>query len=713
MFTRCEGVLLDFADKAESNSIQSGFFDTIQIVKAKHPQVEEQFLNELTQGFNAFRNGLPIKYKTLETKSQNPCEWSLIDHHKLEDEVAIQKIAESTQNKHFQQFHEFSQRMSLVRGGKVLEEQDIPSSPIHVAKCFQSASACFDLEMRTRLIIYALFSKFVMKSLGEIYEDYNSTLISAGVFPNLRPIVIKSEANKAKQTQNRKPLHTPSPSSVDASKNQENQHSNQNLGEELFETISDLLAKRREEDLAYHMLPTMGQVDRIATTRLVDTIGIIQPRSTKQSRQLTPTDNNEASITPDIDKAVISELRTSLHNERTKLFDKVDKRKLMTADLDTIELVGMLFEQVLDDPVLPNAAKALICHLHTPYLKAAVIDSRTITDNQHPTQILLNLMVETGCQWVDETDLETGIYPKMDRAINRVLNEFKENIDLFDELLSSYRQSVELLKKKTLIIERRSQESASGRDKLLNARTQVNKALHTRIQGQTLSPMLDHFLKQSWTDMLTLMALRNPDCVDSTEWQNAMEIVDQLITLANNDASQRLNISYRSQLRDLKQSVKSHLLSLGDYPEKDIDDLFQQLTRSHYASPGKATTDSGIYNEQNIEHQKSNDLTAEEQTMLKKLKSISYGTWFEFKYDDATRPQRVKLSWFSPLSSRYMFVNQSGTEAFMLPANKLVKDLSAGHAKVLGQSKSLFVENALMNTKEKLESNLKSKLGQI
>ncbi|MFC1685123.1 DUF1631 family protein, partial [Pseudomonadota bacterium] len=535
--------------------------------------------------------------------------------------------------------------------------------------------------------------------------------ISAGVFPNLRPIVIKSEADKARQSQNRKPPHTPSPSSVDASKNQASQQSNQNLGEELFETISDLLAKRREDDLAYHMLPAMGQVERITTTTLVDTIGKIQPKTTEHNHPITPADNNKASITPDIDKAVISELRTSLHNERTKLFDKVDKRKLMTADLDTIELVGMLFEQVLDDPVLPNAAKALICHLHTPYLKAAVIDHRTITDNQHPTQILLNLMVETGCQWVDETDLKTGIYPKMNRAINRVLNEFQENIDLFDELLSSYRQSVELLEKKTIIIERRSQEAASGRDKLLNARTQVNKALHTRIQGQTLPSILDNFLKQSWTDMLTLMALRNPDCVDSTEWQDAMEVVDQLITLAKNDSSQRINISYRSQLQDLKQSVESHLSSLGDYPKKDIDDLFQQLTRSHYVSLSKASTDSGINNEQDVEHQKNNDLSDEEQTMLKKLKSLSYGTWFEFKLNEDTCPQRVKLSWFSPLSSRYMFVNQSGTEAFMLPAHKLAIDLCAERAKILGQSKSLFVENALKKTKEKLESTLNSELG--
>ena len=70
----------------------------------------------------------------------------------------------------------------------------------------------------------------------------------------------------------------------------------------------------------------------------------------------------------------------------------------------------MLFEYMLNDPVLPAVAKALISHLHTPYLKVAIIDRRLLTDSNHDARQLLDSLVEAGSHWIDERNLKRGIY---------------------------------------------------------------------------------------------------------------------------------------------------------------------------------------------------------------------------------------------------------------------------------------------------------------
>ncbi len=72
---------------------------------------------------------------------------------------------------------------------------------------------------------------------------------------------------------------------------------------------------------------------------------------------------------------------------------------------------------MLNDPVLPNAAKALLSHLHTPYLKVALIDRRLLEDSGHPARRLLDEMVEAGSLLIDEASPTKGIFPVMQQTV--------------------------------------------------------------------------------------------------------------------------------------------------------------------------------------------------------------------------------------------------------------------------------------------------------
>src|SRR5690606_20343428 len=58
-----------------------------------------------------------------------------------------------------------------------------------------------------------------------------------------------------------------------------------------------------------------------------------------------------------------------------------------SADMQTIDLVGMLFEYMLSDDHLPDSIKALLSYLHTPFLKIAFIDKGFFEQPEHPARV--------------------------------------------------------------------------------------------------------------------------------------------------------------------------------------------------------------------------------------------------------------------------------------------------------------------------------------
>ena len=67
-----------------------------------------------------------------------------------------------------------------------------------------------------------------------------------------------------------------------------------------------------------------------------------------------------------------------------------------------IDVVGMLFEYMLNDENLPDNVKALLSHLHTPFLKIAFLDPDFFEHSEHPVRLLLNSLTEAGSRWLDK-----------------------------------------------------------------------------------------------------------------------------------------------------------------------------------------------------------------------------------------------------------------------------------------------------------------------
>ncbi|TVT52404.1 MAG: DUF1631 domain-containing protein [Sedimenticola thiotaurini] len=723
LYEQVEPALLDFAKKAETNASQVKFFDSINHILSLRDVIEHEFRESIEKGFDEFSQGKHITYPNTPMGENDEIELEMVDNDALEEHLAIQSMISKVQNNCYQELFALGKRMAVLRGGKKLAEDDIPACPAHTATAFQKAAEALDVDKQILLIFYFLFGKFVLSDAGTIYKSLNDKLIEGGIFPNLKlsSIIPPSKAENPAQSEEAFDEQEQHSSFEERNHPAQQTHGQPNrgmpnregmaLGEELFHSIHDLLTARRAADPNYRNHPEFSPGGNVAQLKsapaIVQAISQIQPLG--QADYL-PDPNSEDGIPQSIelDTNLIQNVRRTLESERAKLLSELDKNTVPAADLDTIELVGMLFEQVLNEEGLANIAKALISHLHTPYLKVAILDRQFLTDEEHIARRLLNLMIDSGKRWIDEEDLRRGIYYPTQEIVKAILAEFKNELSIFDEMFHKLNTQVNELENRAKILEERNQEAAKGRERLETARKQVIDIIKERSKGRSLHPVLDRFLYHAWQDRMILMLLRDPDVEKSKEWTSALAVIDSLVRVMEAKRNPKVKQWLINNHQNLTQHIKAGLTSLGNYHHPDSHALFKLLDNA-LKDPQNEIQESvqkkvpvevsepiikPLPSEDNGDKKTPPAVSEQEMDMQQTLRKIKFGTWFELT-DDNNKIRRLKLSWFSPITHKYMFVDRFGIQAYITPSEELAKQLCEGKASIIKTNGIPFVSKAL------------------
>ncbi|MCU7852373.1 MAG: DUF1631 domain-containing protein [Candidatus Thiodiazotropha sp. (ex Monitilora ramsayi)] len=737
LFNNADKALTDFAQKADTNEMQNRFFEAMAMIRNRHGLVEHEFRELVSEGFDQFWKD-EHEYNPFADPEEDS-ELELIDHESMDITTALENMISKTVGNHRSQLYALGQRLSVVQGGQSIKHKQIPAGPHHLTTAFNEAIDALGLETRIKLIVLALFDKYVLKQLGSIYEDFNNSLKEAGVLPHLRPTIQKSpDSGKGESDR------------LDEDTEPVQEQTQEELGEELFTNILDMMAHQRQHSpektraraaAAAAAGRQPGSAPPATPANLVDALNDIQP---PKRADYIPDANAPGAIIPniEIDEQFLVRVKHTLAEERHKLYDEVGADRLDSADEDTIDLVGMLFEYMLNDPVLPAVAKALISHLHTPYLKVAIIDRKLLTDSNHNARQLLDSLVEAGSHWIDERNLKRGIYPDMQNVIDRVLKEFSDNVDLFSNLLATFKKRMDEFRRKTDILEKRAQDSLKGREKLNIARQRASQEMKARSFSAHLPKPVKEFLEQTWVDKLIFVLLRHPDGEMSDDWKEALRISDE-IAWAFEPKSEGETKDMEAALPDLRKSIEDGLASLGGFHQEKSKALFELLTPEQIAEaaadvsssaapettptpetepqpePSAASeekpkleavpkTPSTEEMPSAAEEAEEEEIPEQEEAMMEKLRKIQFGTWFEVVDARGGEPRKVKLSWLSPLTASCMFVDRAGVQTAIKPLRTLAQEILSGESKILEDSSDPFVERTLHAIRRMLQRSLKT-----
>jgi len=724
LFQNAGAALLDFAERAESNAVQSRFFEAMGQLTRRRSDIEHIFRQEINLGFDNLGKSTNPAQPLPDSAGSHGVELALMEPDDMEESVAAENLILRANANYFPELYALSQRLGVVNNGKKLKDFEIPAGPHHLVHSFRRALEGLDVEVRVKVILYALFDKFVLKKARPTYAEYNSILIGAGILPNLKPVHLRADARREgpERKSERERAEAPRPAGGNEAAARPaggDMAESQALGAELFDSILDLMSskgiRRGGRSGTGPGAPSPAEA-QAQTNELLSAINSLQASHTPE---LVSTAVTEATQFPNIevDAAFVTRVKEALSLERQQVLSTIDRDKLSPMDADLIDLIGMLFEYMLNDPVLPNVAKALLSHLHTPYLKVALIDRRLLVDSRHPARRLLDQMVEAGSLWVEEGNPARGMFPAMQQIVDRVLQEFTEDVGLFDELLRFFDEKMGEQQRRSDTMEQRTQEAARGREKLALAKQRAGREIEGLVGLFPMPRQVAAFLSKTWLDHLVFILLRDEQQERGNNWKQAIGIAEQLVGLFDRRTTPETLRTRMAGIPKLRETLVTTAQRMGGgFNTANVDAQLalldapqnwqsQALERPELAAaptpeqsaaasppPTLATSTSG-----------DEDLSEPERQMVERLRKMRFGTWFEFTDAPEGQPRRIKLSWMSPLTSTCMFVDRSGMQAEIKSLRDLAREILDGRARVIPRPKHPFIDRALVSIRKMLQ----------
>nr|WP_024306889.1 DUF1631 domain-containing protein [Pseudomonas sp. P818] len=694
VFGQVDDTLFECAEKAENNKVQTLFFDSMREIRRQRPQIERSYHQTIANNFSDFLDG---KLQNQTQAELDPEQLALVQNEDYEETLQVTNMVSRVKARCTQPLFALDQRLALLNNGQKLGEDSNPFGPQAIAQAFREALAPCPFPLQIKTILYMLFDKHVMQSLDSLYGALNQRLIDAGVLPNLKynaqinPSVSRPAAAKPEQPANKPPATgTPTTNAGPALLDLDLSAPPPSDPGALFSGLSSLLDEHRH---SHPEAPLLGG------TRSIVSFSPRQASRTYSASELLAALNR-------MQQQSAHELAQRLHKPQAVEGLKADLQqqleshsslpgdsKVADQEADVIDLVGMLFDFILDDENLPDACKTALSHLHTPYLKIALLDKALFTQHHHPARRLLNAMAQAGVLYGNEGD-ERGLLAKMHWVVERVIHGFNGDLGLFDSLIEEFNEYVATLRHKVELRERRAVEAAKGRDRLLGAREQALDVIQRCVDQRDLPAIIRNFLELTWADVLVFVLLRHGE--QSTEWQRACEVAEQLAwsgTALGDEDKQRLQEMRVPMLSDLRKGLEL----LGGYHEDGIRRLLQDLVACQHAVQAKqpqlaaqlkpnlpeSPLGAMLGEDADLARQapSRSKLSPRAQALTKELANVEFGTWFEFV--EGNRSRVLKLSWFSPTTHNYMFVDNSGQRVAIKPLTLLASEMEQGLARIV------------------------------
>ncbi len=252
-----------------------------------------------------------------------------------------------------------------------------------------------------------------------------------------------------------------------------------------------------------------------------------------------------------------------------------------TVDKLTIEIVGMLFDQILRDANVPDEIKAILSRLQFPVLKAALMDAAFFASNTHPARKLIDRIASASAGWEPYGDENERFRQEVDRVVREVLIQFDRDLGVFDRLMAEFDTFVgEIPPRDTDPVARakRALEEAEKREILtINTTIQVRRAF----DKVDLENYLKEFLLGPWVQVLVAATVRDDETKGfSKRFREVIaEIVWSVQPKATVDERKRLVALIPTMTRILRDG-----LGLIKVTQRDQDDFFQHLMASHAMS---------------------------------------------------------------------------------------------------------------------------------
>lgn len=641
---KADDQLFRMADKSGSNLEQNRYLQSRKELLEQRRTLERILLEHMREAFDNFLHG----HDTAKEVPQGDIELKLVDHDQLEQSIAIAAMTRKANADYSEALYALNQRLSALADGHKITDSGNPVTPAVFTEALHDGCSALTLDTPSKLVIYKIYDSTVMGKLDKIYHLLNHHLKSSGVLPHLRYQIRKDEAPQ--------------------------------LPEELATHNSpETLAKQNDLMTLVQQLQSAMGVTRAPVFNPLPAqqiIGGLQPLQQHSAQVLVAAKTQEAVLETDY-----SAITEQIHRET---------QRAAPVDADVIEIVGLLFEYMLNDEQLPDSVKALLSYLHTPFLKVALMDKAFFNSPQHPARQLLNGLVAAGERLVEpEGKHKSDVYQQIKVIVQRILDEFENDLRLFTQLTFDFNHFLRQHARRVRLAEQRAQQAARGEDKLKEIRLRVENYLRQKLDGLHIPSDVRTLLFEPWANFLAFNLLRFGS--SSEQWREAASVIDDVLVYLH---PQGIHAQRLVELREMLNEKLGNGFQTVGYEGETGRQLLEALHKAHRE---RLTLKSTPQRPANIDEPLAAQTEHAGDALLQKLEKIEFGTRFLFFADRPRKEQvQAKLAWSNTRTQNYMFVNRLGQQTAVITGADLAANIRAGRTRIMQeQPNQPFFEKAL------------------
>ena len=687
MMEQIDDALFARAEKAESNMVQTQYFDAMRELRIIRKDIETDFINGFCDRFNQGepRNGGSSEALSLNFEDDSSI--GLVGKNDMEEELAISNMINKTRGTCTQTLYSLDKRIGFLIRDPDLERWHNPLGPEAICDAFKEAVQRIETGLEIRLVIFKLFDQHVVCHMDALYKELNQQLVKLGVMPEIKATM-------------RKPTHSaprpPAPVS----------------GSGISEGYDAAPGGDATGGYYSPYYDGCGQPGGTASGGFLASLSALT--FLQQGGEVA---DGGSSGGFSVDPAALSSGQVNiLHGMRQSPIIK----ELGKAGDTTIDIIAMMFDYILDDKSIPNTMRALIGRLQIPVLKVALMDKEFFSRKSHPARLLLNRLAGTAMEWNEDQGNDDPFYQKISSVVQTILDDFEEDTSLFETVMEDFEDFRKHEEERAEIRAERSARVMEGQEKLDVAKSTTLEEIEPRLNTGDSSEFVREFVINHWKNLLFITCARQGK--ESDAWNQAVSTMDDLIW----------SVKPKHTLEDRKRLVAMQPVLLGNLragmerlsiPATERDDFIAKLVHAHGrtavngdTAPADAASEIDTSSEAASTGQSNDNTASEAVTDLRtsetiadntasaneaktgtvtsrdmpgisddatnQVKRLTTGAWIEFRGADG-KPMRAKLSWISPITNTYLFTDRKGLKAGNYNIEELAELIRGARARVV------------------------------
>ena len=684
--------IVDFISKklssATSNTDLMYLMEVEQKLKQNKDQLIDNFSEILFNRISPWMQGDNAEQEATKQASSEH-DLSLIDNSVLEQKLALQAAArQMSMSEQLQNLYNCESRLEDFSS---TEPELIPIGPLAICDCFANALSPLSLNLEITEELLLQFA-FQLKSFSaKMWQEADHRLNAMGLelkAPKISTYSKLQEESKISET-------------VTETEGMDSQLID-NIARQVVTRIEALLGQQFTGDSSEARLTASpAPLPSFAANDLASTLTSIQCELNEQH-------------------STISNLSDAI---KSALLSKGVTQSLSPRQEDLINMVGLLFEYIIDDHELPDDIKNLIGLLQIPVLKLALIEKEFLSDREHPGRQLLNDMTSAGMHCKDNDD---PILHLIEKTVKTIIRNFTDNPHIFTDCLNDFTSSLLLIESHTIQAIEEDNWNTDSSDHNLEPDIQLSDTIEPEVLSTDnnsdetpeasecsielvisayqsrhhIPDALAEMVSDGWKDVLRFSLEQNRS---DEHWYHRINTLDMLLWNLQEEHQDKVNsddwLTLKNYVLDQLNEVEFNpfivaewLHAINSMSDNDNINLEEEIIIQNKSEP--EPVDNTVI--QTNKHKENSDsenislapaLTSEQAAGMPEI-----GQWVEFIGKNEHR-LRCRLAMINHHSNRYIFVNKSGMKVAEWSVTELKKAIINQKVEILDNHQ--FFDRAL------------------